>query len=94
LLILISLLALSKVAAVLVINQPGVWQVGLKLGEGVKGITTQLTRLKIIIANGAMRKTTVLDLLGMTISLHRSFNPSAKGWRSPKRPTILGPRRR
>jgi hypothetical protein len=79
LLILASFPALTNAATVLPINQSGVWQVGLRAGAGVKGTTTQLSKLRIIIAKGAIRKTIGFDLLGIIISLHKSFNPSARG---------------
>jgi len=63
-------------------------------GAGLKGITNQPTRLKVIISTGATKKTRALALVGTTISLHKSFNPSAKGCKSPKIPTTFGPRRR
>jgi hypothetical protein len=63
-------------------------------GAGLKGITNQPTRLKVMISTGATKKTKALALVGTTISLHKSFNPSAKGCKSPKIPTTFGPRRR
>ncbi|CAL6448570.1 unnamed protein product [Bathycoccus prasinos] len=36
---------------------------------------------------------TVFALLGKTGSFSKSFNPSAKGWRIPKKPTTFGPLR-
>jgi hypothetical protein len=81
-------------AAVVFINHPGVSVFELSDGAGLNGITAHPTKLSMIIANGAIRKITVFDLLGMTISLHNSFNPSASGCKSPKIPTTFGPRRR
>ena len=84
----------SSAAAVVFINHPGVSVFGFKDGDGLNGITAHPTRLNMIMANGAIKKTTVLDLLGITISLHNSFSPSAKGCKRPNKPTTLGPRRR
>jgi len=76
------------------IKAPGICEETFKDGAGLKGITNQPTRLKVMISTGATKKTKALALVGTTISLHNSFNPSAKGCRSPKIPTTLGPRRR
>jgi len=73
---------------------PGICEDIFRLGAGLKGITNQPTKLKVIMSTGATKKTKELALVGTTISLHKSFNPSAKGCRSPKIPTTLGPRRR
>jgi hypothetical protein len=86
--------ALNNAVRIVPINQSGVWIDVDKLGAGLKGITIHPTKLRIIMAKGAIKKITVLDLLGITISLHKSFKPSARGCKRPKIPTMLGPRRR
>jgi len=35
-----------------------------------------------------------LEELGIIISFKTSFNPSAKGWSRPQKPTTFGPQRR
>lgn len=84
----------SSAATVLFRNHPGVSLVGFTEGAGLKGMTAHPTKLNMMMAKGAIRKMAVFDLLGTTISLHNSFNPSASGCKSPKIPTTLGPRRR
>jgi hypothetical protein len=56
-----------------------------------KGITHQPSRLKSSVKTGAKTKLKVLALVGITVSLSNSFNPSAKGCNKPQKPTTLGP---
>jgi hypothetical protein len=52
-----------------------------------KGITDQPKRLNIRVKTGAKTKLKVLAFVGITVSLSRSFKPSARGCNKPQKPT-------
>jgi hypothetical protein len=56
-----------------------------------KGMTAQPIRARMKVTIGARRKMTLLERSGITVSLRKSFTPSAIGWRSPNGPTVIGP---
>jgi hypothetical protein len=55
------------------------------------GIIDQPTKLRKNVRIGAKIKLKVLEFVGITDSLSKSFKPSAKGCSNPKNPTTLGP---
>jgi hypothetical protein len=59
----------------------------------LKGNTAYDKKLKNKVKIGAIIKITLLALLGIIVSLIKSFKPSAKGCKTPNRPTTLGPLR-
>ena len=60
----------------------------------LNGITAQPIKLIIKVIIGDKIKINLLELLGKTVSLTNSLNPSANGCNKPYAPTTLGPRRR
>ena len=60
----------------------------------LKGITTQLIKLRNNVKNGAKKNKILCDFKGIIISLESSFKPSANGCKNPHNPTTLGPFRR
>jgi len=63
----------------------------IKKPEAENGITDQPSKLKKSVKIGAKTKLKVLAFDGITVSLSKSFRPSAKGCSKPKNPTLLGP---
>ena len=59
----------------------------------LRELTAHATRLRTKVSIGASRNTTVLAPLGITVSLVKSFSPSAIGWSRPNGPTTFGPLR-
>jgi len=57
----------------------------------LKGITTQLIKLRKNVNNGAIKNIKKTALVGRINSLITNFNPSAIGCKIPQKPTTLGP---
>ncbi len=57
----------------------------------LKGITLQLTILRIRTIKGASKKIVLLARVGTKSSLTSNFAPSATGCNRPQNPTTFGP---
>ena len=57
------------------------------------GITAQTISATVKVMIGAIRNSPLLALVGMIVSLRKTFRPSAKLCSRPHGPTTLGPRR-
>ena len=65
--------------------------ISAKTFKKLNGNTVQFKKLKNKAKIGANKKITLFALLGIIVSLINNFSPSAKGCKTPKRPTTLGP---
>ena len=59
----------------------------------LQGITEQVISAAVMARPGPNTNNALLELVGIISSFMMSFNPSAKGWSSPKGPALLGPGR-
>ena len=60
---------------------------------GANGITAQTISATVKVTIGAIRNRPLFALVGMMVSLRKTFSPSAKLCSRPHGPTTLGPRR-